>query len=189
MSISTDAPARIVNVYRHGWILLGIILTGCGGGSVAGPVAVSMLSTEKISYDRKPRPALQEVRFDQMNLTKKGEPIRLNVPQKLVPRSDIVFRGALRYPPEWGQINLIRIEFYEFNRQIKQDVTLNETNGKITNKDGISHFESEVIKTPAAGHSMLRIWGSAIPADYDRDSGIPPKGEHIVLGIADIEIQ
>lgn len=164
-----------------------ILLAVLGLACVTGPVALADGSTNKDKTDL----AVQKVALGEISLADKETPTKLKVPATLVHDQDVVFRGTLRWPREWGKPTFIHVQFYNFNEQIKHDVILTETLGKATEKDGVLHFETVKIKSPVKiiGKCKIKASASVIPADYDPNSGVPPESELIVLGVGDVEMR
>ena len=174
------------------WYLLvplGLAMTGCGGRDVAGPVPAAKLSTDKVSYERKPSPGLQRLDAGELVVTEKLKPAVLVLPPAMDKNTEIIAKGTLRWPKAAGKVTLLRLEFYE-PRQFAE-VTLNEGLAFVKEKDGLYEFETDRMKTPIefVGKCKVRLWAYATPLDHDPSSGVAPTQSSVVVGQTEMEIR
>ena len=166
-----------------------LAMIGCGGRDVVGPVPVAKLSTEKVSYERKPGPSLRRFDFGELVFTEKLEPVVLPIPPTLDQNTEIIVKAALRWPAKAGKFEIITMEFFE--RRNGVEVGLAGALAWVKEKDGLHHFETELSKTPVnfTGKCTLRLTTHTVPYDYDPSSGVLPKETPVVIGEAEVEMR
>lgn len=171
-------------------VSVGLAFTGCGGRDVTGPVPVAKLSTDKVSYERKPGPGLQRFDFGELVLTEKLEPAVLPVPSAFNRNTEIIVKGAVRWPRQTGKITIIEVNFFQ-TRNGKDVGVGGGALAFVTEKDGLYHFESELSNTPSefVGKCKLQLVAFTIPIDHDPASGILPKESSVVVGLAETEMR
>ena len=171
------------------FLALGIASTGCGGRDVSGPVPAAKLSTDKVSYERKPSPGLQRLDAGELVVAEKLEPAVLVLPTVMDKNTEVIVKGTLRWPMAAGRITIMRFEFFVL--QQSAEVTLNEFSAFVKEKDGHYEFETELMKTPLAfvGKCKVRLWAYATPIDYDPSSGVAPKQSSVIVGLTEMEIR
>ena len=172
-------------------IPLGLAFAGCGGRDVTGPVPVAKLSTDKVSYERKPGPGLQRYDLGELVVTEKLEPAVLLIPPILDQNTEIIVKGTLRWPKAAGKVTFLRLEFFHFNGTLGREVTLQEAAAFVKEKNGLIHFESDLTTAPRefVGKCKVRLWADTIPIDYDPSSKISPKETSVVVGLAETEMR
>lgn len=177
--------------WASSWLFLslGLGFAGCGGRDVTGPVPTAKLSTDKVSYDRKPGPGLQRFDFGELVVTDKLESAVLPIPSTLEQNTEIIVKGTLRWPKQAGKITIMELEFYD--RRNGVDVGLAGALTLVNEKEGLYHSESELSKTPIefVGKCKLRLVAFTIPIDFDPSLGVLPKETSVVVGLAEVEMR
>lgn len=170
-------------------IPLGIVLAGCGGRDVTGPVPVAKMSTDKVSYEHKPGPGLKRFDFGELVMTEKLQPVEVPIPHNLDRNTEIIVKGTLRWPRQAGKIRIMQLQFLE--PELGSDVILYEGLAMVKEKDGLHYFETELMKTPVdfVGKCKVRLLAHTIPIDYDPSSGILPEESSVVVGVAEVEMR
>ncbi len=176
---------------RMSWLLLSVAIAvaGCGGSDVTGPVPVAKLSTDKVSYERKPGPGLQRFDFGELVMTEQLEPVELPISSVLDQNTEIIIKWKLRWPSEAGKIRIVEVNFFESRNGV--EVELAGALAWPKEENNLYHFESELSKTPIdfVGKCLFRLKAFVIPKDYDPSSGVLPKETIVVIGQGEVEIR
>ena len=147
------------------------------------------MSTDKVSYERKPGPGLQRFDLGDLAVTEKLDPTMLSIPATLDRNTEIIVKGTLRWPKVAGKITIMQLQF--FVPELGSDVILNEGLATVKEKDGLYRFETELMKTPITflGKCKVQLLAHTIPIDYDPSSGVPPEETTVVVGRSEVEMR
>lgn len=163
--------------------MVAFALMGCSSKDVTGPVPTAKLSTEKVSYERGPEPALP--RFDLGDLSISDDPnaVLANIPSVFKRNERIIVAGRIRRPEHLGKIVIVYIDFTAFIPKIGREATLNQGLSPVKDTDGLVPFEIEV-RTPVTheGKCKVRLWAETLQKDIEEDPVTLPKSEFVTIG-------